>query len=114
MISKFWSMIDIDGKELAQINVDSCEEGWFHGTTISHDFSKDLQSALRWYDEVVSGQMLSFLDEAQDAVARFQLRLRLPDGQCEKVYSIQLSTNGEARFAHRLCRLGEKSENWRS
>ena len=93
-----WSMLDGDGKEIARIAVASCEEGWYYGTLVSHVFSKDLQRALRWYDEVVSNQMLSFLDEAQDEVARFQLRFRLPNGQCENVCSFQLSTSGEVTF----------------
>jgi hypothetical protein len=93
-----WSMIDIDGREIARIDVTDCEEGWHYGAVKSSKLPSELESALRWYDEVVSKQMLSFLDEASVAVERFRLRIQLPDGRCENVYSFQLSPNGEATF----------------
>ena len=97
-MSNIWAMIDGDGREIAQIAVTSCEEGWYYGAVVSQGFPKDLQQALQWYDEVVSKQMLSYLDEALDAVERFQLRVRLPDARCENLYSVQLSINGEITF----------------
>jgi hypothetical protein len=93
-----WSMIDICGREIARIAVAACEEGWYYVSVLSSSFPSELQSALQWYDEVVLKQMLSYLDEALERVARFQLRVRLPDGHCESVHSFQLSPNGEATF----------------
>lgn len=92
------SIIDAEGQEVAEIAISEIEDGWYCGTVVRDEFSEKLKQALEWYDEVVSDQMLSFVDEALAAVDRFQLRVCLSDESCEDVYSLQLSKNGEVTF----------------
>ncbi|MFT5522770.1 MAG: hypothetical protein ACI9HK_000714 [Pirellulaceae bacterium] len=91
-------MIDVDGQEIAQVAIRDIEDGWYHGALVQDSFPVDLKRALEWYDEVVSDQMLAFVDEAVAAVDRFGLQIYLSKGKCEKVHSLNVSSNGEVAF----------------
>ena len=77
------------GNTLAEILV-SDEEGWFSGRVLSQSFPSEVAKDLAWYDEVVQHQMLSYLDEAMAAVARWGLRVQFRDGSTYPTYSLHI------------------------
>ena len=92
------SIIDQLGRQVATCILSDVEDGWHYGKVVTGQFPQELSRHLSWYDEVVSGQMLSFLDEARAAIDKFQLRLRRSDGSITPVYSLHVMRNGELTF----------------
>src|SRR2546427_217949 len=92
------TLIDADGNALAELAVTTSETDWYTGKLLSQQFPPKLRDALAWYDEVIEGQMLSYLDRATDAVEQFGLRVRHPNGTAQKVYSLHINKQNEVSF----------------
>lgn len=92
------SLIGPDGVALAEFLIDDEEEGWFTGKVVGRSFPPEVEKALAWYDEVVEGQMLSYLDDAVAAVQRFELQAKFPDGSTHRTYSLHVSPSNEVSF----------------
>jgi hypothetical protein len=86
------------GDVFAELLITEEEEGWFTGRVVWQEFPPDVRTALAWYDEVVGGQMLSYLDGAAEAVEGFGLQARFPDGSTHKTYSLHVSPSAEVSF----------------
>ena len=91
-------VIDNQGRRVAEIDVQGVEDDWYYGRLVSDLLPEGLRRDLEWYDEVVSDQMLSFLDDALAAVERHQLSVRQPDEGCRRVYCLHIGKAGEATF----------------
>jgi hypothetical protein len=98
MATSVCSIIDNKGHRVAVVDVQSVEDEWFYGRLVSTVEPDGLRRDLEWYDEVVSNQMLSYLDDALRAVERHGLSVRLPDETCHKVYSLHVERSGETSF----------------
>jgi hypothetical protein len=98
MATSTYSVTDSQGRRVAEIDVQAIEEEWYYGRLVSDAIPERLRRDLEWYDQVVSNQMLSYLDEALDAVERHGLSVRVPDETCHRVYSLHLAKSGEATF----------------
>jgi hypothetical protein len=92
------TIVDADGRDVAELVVTSAENGWFHGRLLARRFPPKLQEALDWYDEVVEHQMLSYLDQALASVEKFGLAARFASGACQRVHSLQITKQDEASF----------------
>jgi hypothetical protein len=91
-------LVDADEKPLAELLVEEHDDGWFTGTVLARSFPDELERALAWYDEVVTHQMLSFLDEATSAVERWGLRVKAPDGSARRVCALHVSKPDDVSF----------------
>jgi hypothetical protein len=98
MATAICSVTDHEGRSVAEIEIQSVEDGWHYGRLVRDTMPDGLCRDLQWYDEVVSGQMLSYLDDALAGVDRHQLSVRLPDETCHQVYSLHIGKSGEASF----------------
>src|SRR5262245_7589541 len=91
-------LVDSQGHALAELLVSDEEEGWFSGRVLSQSFPSEVAKDLAWYDEVVQHQMLSYLDEAMVAVARWGLRVRFRDGSTHPTFALHISQPNEVSF----------------
>lgn len=96
--SKIVYFLSADGSILAESRIDHEEAGWFSGSIVWRRFPLEINKALDWYDEVVQGQMLSYLDEAGDAVQKFDLTVKFPDGSTHKTYGLNISPSNDVSF----------------
>ena len=87
-----------DGSNLATFAIEEVTDGWYCGTMLAASFPADLQEKLAWYDEVVTGQMLSLVDEARDGIDSFQLRIHFPDGESCPAVGLHVMASGEVCF----------------
>jgi len=92
------SVVDNQGRRVAEIDIQGVEDEWYYGRLVSDAMPEGLRRDLDWYDEVVSGQMLSYLDDALAAVERHQLSVCLPDETCQRAYSLHIDKSGETTF----------------
>ena len=97
-MASVFELIDSQGRELAQVNVTDIEDGWYYGKLSNESFSAELRKALDWYDEVVTSQMLSLVDEALAAIEEFQLRVCNSDGTHLPVFSLHASKDNSVCF----------------
>lgn len=97
-MSKKTFLIGPNEDTLAELLIADEDEGWFTGKVVCQRFPSEVKKALDWYDEVVRDQLLSHLDEATDAVQRFELRVKNPDGSIHKIYSLHVGLNNELSF----------------
>lgn len=88
----------LHGNVLAELDVTAQPDDWFAGRVLSQQFPPQLRDALAWYDEVLEGQMLSYLDQATDAVDQFGVRVGPPGGPSRSVYSLHVTSQGEVSF----------------
>jgi hypothetical protein len=96
--SKIVYFLGSDGSILAESRLNHEEEGWFSGTIVWQRFPVEIKKALDWYDEVVQGQMLSYLDEAEAAVRKFELTAKFPDGSTHKTYALNIGPSNSVSF----------------
>jgi hypothetical protein len=92
------ALIDSRGNTLADLLVSDEEEGWFSGRVLWQSFPSAVAQDLAWYDEVVQHQMLSYLDAAMAAVARWGLRVRFRDGSTHPAYALHIGQPNEVSF----------------
>jgi hypothetical protein len=92
------TLVDQQGRRVADVDLQGVEKEWFYGQIVSDAIPEDLRRDLEWYDEVVSNQMLSFLDDSSAAVERHDLFVVFPDQPRRKVYSLHVSRSGETTF----------------
>jgi hypothetical protein len=91
-------LVDLEGNTLAELLIADEEEGWFTGKAGWQGFPSEAKKALAWYDEVVQGQMLNYLDGATAAVHRIGLQARFPDGSTHLTYSLHVTPSDEVSF----------------
>ena len=91
------ALVDSRENTLAEILI-SDEGGWLSGRVLSQSFPSEVAKDLAWYDEVVQHQMLSYLDEAMAAVARWGLRVQFRDGSTYPVYALHIGQPDEVSF----------------
>jgi hypothetical protein len=89
------TLIDAAGLPVAELLLTREDDGWLSGSVLSQRLPPKLKEALDWYDEVVENQMLSYLDQALEAVDRFGLSARSQDGTARKVYALHVSKQNE-------------------
>jgi hypothetical protein len=89
---------DATGRELASIRIEEVTDGWYYGEVRSSSLPADLEEKLAWYDEVVSGQMLSLVDAAREAVDAYRLRVELPSGESAPAVGLHVMASGEVCF----------------
>jgi hypothetical protein len=87
-----------DARPLAELAITDEEEGWLSGRVLWQRFPPEVARALAWYDEVVQDQMLSYLDEAAEAVERLGLQARLADGSTHPTFRLHVSRSQEVSF----------------
>lgn len=98
MPTSICAVVDKQGRRVAEVEIQSVEGEWYYGRLVSDELPEGLRRDLDWYDEVVSGQMLSYLDEALAAVERHQLSVCLPGETYRPVYSLHIGRSGETAF----------------
>lgn len=98
MSTSICSIIDNHGRRVAEVAIQAVEDEWYYGRLVGEAIPEGLRRDLAWYDEVVSNQMLSYLDDALHAVERHGLAVLLPDETRHKVYSLHINTSGETAF----------------
>lgn len=89
---------DPAGRELASILIEEISNGWYYGKVATSSLPADLRDKLGWYDEVVSGQVLSLVDEARDAIDAYRLRIELPGGESFPAVGLHVMASGEVCF----------------
>jgi hypothetical protein len=92
------TLIDRHASQLASFWIDAIQEGWYSGHVNSSSFPPDLQQRLEWYNEVVSNQMLSFVDDARSAIDQHHLLVRLPSGDVHPVVALHVMRSGDVSF----------------
>ena len=103
MATSICSVLDNRGCRVAQIDLESVENEWYYGRLLSDAFSDELRHDLGWYDEVVSDQMLSYVDDALRAVERHELSVCLPDETRTKSTRCILTSQVKQSFASHRC-----------
>jgi hypothetical protein len=98
MTSSICSVIDHQGCRVAEVEIQGVEDEWYHGRLVEATLPEGLRRDLAWYDEVISQQMLSYLDDALHAVERHGLSVCFPDDTCHRVYSLHIDPAGETTF----------------
>lgn len=98
MASSICSIMDNQGRQVAEIDIQGVENEWYYGRLMTDAIPEGLRRDLEWYDEVVSTQMLSYLDDATDAVERHGLSVCFPDETCHKAYGLHIDKSGETAF----------------
>lgn len=98
MAASVCAILDDQGRQIAEVDIHGVEDAWYYGRIVSEAFPEGLRRDLEWYDEVVSNQMLSYLDDAVHAVERHGLSVRFPDGACHRVYSLHIERSRETTF----------------
>lgn len=92
------TLTDRDGNVLAEVEVTAQPDGWLVGKVVSQAFPPQFRQALAWYDEVLEGQMLSYLDQATDAIDRFGVIVSSLGSPAQRVYSLHVTSQGEVSF----------------
>lgn len=87
-------------QDIAEIEINDIENDWYYGTIITNRFDEAEKKALAWYDEVVTGQMLSYVDEALLAVEKLGFNVRFSNDKCARIHSVHLS--GERTIVFRI------------
>lgn len=98
MPTSICSIFDKDGNQVAEVGIQAVEDEWYYGRLTRNAIPEPLRRDLDWYDEVVSNQILSYLDDARHAVERHALAVRLPDGTSHRLYSLHVNKSGETEF----------------
>lgn len=98
MTSTLYTILNAQGHTIADIAITSIEEGWHYGHMVHDHLPDQLRQDCAWYDEVVSGQMLSFLDDATAAMDQYRLTIKAPDGTCQSLHSIHLEPTGDVTW----------------
>jgi hypothetical protein len=98
MPNSICTIVDHQGRRVADVEIQDVNEEWYYGRLVSDALPDGLRRDLEWYDEVVSGQMLSYLDDALAAVDRHQLSVQLADEESRQVYSLHIGRSGNTTF----------------
>lgn len=98
MATSICPILDQYGQPVAKVDLQDTEDGWYYGQLVGDALPAGLRHDLQWYDDVVSNQTLSYLDDALHAVEQHGLSVRLPDETCHKVYSLHIEKTGETAF----------------
>ena len=98
MSSTTFSILDNLGRPVAEFELLELESDWYDGRLVSDAMPEGIRRDLGWLDEVVSNQLLSYLDDAILAVERHALSVRFPDGTCHRAFALHVSKSGETEF----------------
>lgn len=98
METSICSITDNRERRVVEVEIQGVEDGWYYGRVVSDSIPEDLRRDLEWYDEVVSNQLLSCLDDALGAVELHGLSVCFADETCQKVYSLHVDKEGETTF----------------
>jgi hypothetical protein len=98
MATSTCSILDNQGRRVAEVDIEGVEDEWYYGRLVSDAIPEELRRDLEWYDDVVSNQMLSYLDDAVHAVEGHGLSVRLPDQTSHRVYSLHVDRSGQTAF----------------
>lgn len=96
--SKIAYLRDPVGRELASILIEEVSDGWYSGKVLSSSLPADLKEKLSWYDEVVSGQVLSLVDAAREAIDAYRSRIEMPGGESFPAVGLHVMASGEVCF----------------
>jgi len=91
------SLLDQDGHELARFAIEDILEGWHYAKLVWHAIPNEIYKTLKWYDEVVADQMLSYLDSALAAIDSYHLRIRIGD-KVHPIYSLRITDDNDVSF----------------
>jgi hypothetical protein len=91
-------LIDQGGNVVASARV--ADEGGYYGGTIDLGGMPDvMRRVFDEFEEIVNGQMLSFLDEIEGKIAALSLRVLLQDGSSARVRDLQIyPATGDVSF----------------
>jgi hypothetical protein len=92
------SIIDNQGRRVAEVDIHAVEDGWYYGRLVKDAIPDELRRDLEWYDQVVSNQMLSYLDDVRAAVERHELSVCFADETCHKAYALHIDRSGDTTF----------------
>jgi hypothetical protein len=98
MTKSQYVLVDQQDQPLLRLDIQSIEDGWYYGWGQAEVLPPQIQRDLDWYDDILSSQSLSYLDEAEASVERHQLAVRLDDGAPQRVHSLHLAKTGEVTF----------------
>ena len=103
MATSICSVLDNRGCRVAQIDLESVENEWYYGRLLSDAFSDELRHDLGWYDEVVSDQMLSYVDDALRASNDTSFPCAFPMRRATKSTRCVLTSQVKQSFASHRC-----------
>ena len=98
MPSTTYTILDYQHRPIAEFDLLELVDEWYYGRLASDALPEAIRRDLDWYDEVVSKQLLSYIDDAILAVERHALSERFPDGTCHRAFALHVSKSGETEF----------------
>jgi hypothetical protein len=92
-------LADVKGQVFGRMEVDESTDGWMLGKLTEDRLTAEMKRAFRWLEDVANDQMLSFLDEAEDAIEMFQLGIVIPGGNgFQPVCNLQIMNQTDVAF----------------
>jgi hypothetical protein len=82
-------LTDAHGNRVATVAVDQRGD-YYSGSIDLEDLPGDLLHAFEEYEEIVSEQMFGLLDEAEEKIARYGLKIGLDDGNEAFIEDLQV------------------------
>jgi hypothetical protein len=100
MTTKLITILDPSGNVVARAQVGE-EGGRFAGEVDLRLMPRALREKFEEFEEIVNGQMFSFLDEIEEQIAALRLRVVFPGGQESGIEDLQIYPT-EQRVSFRL------------
>lgn len=92
------NLVDSTGRVLARASVQ--DEGKFYGGCIDLEMTPaNVRTLFNEFEEIVNGQMFSFLDEIQGRMEMLHIKVQFDDGRVAPVTDLQVfPSTGEVSF----------------
>lgn len=88
-------LTDAEARDLGRVQIESLEGGLLRGDFEPGSDYPSVEPIFRFFSDVVEQQSFSFLDEAESAVARLGVRLRVNDSRDPiPVHDVQIYPDG--------------------
>jgi hypothetical protein len=99
MESRTYLLADAEGHVFGRIEVHETSDGWLLGKLTEDRLTPAMKQAFAWLEEIANDQMLSFLNEAEDAIEKYQFGIVIPGGNgFQPVYNLQIMNKTDVAF----------------
>lgn len=89
MLTQTVKLIDINRTVVATAQVVE-QDGKFNGRIDLHLMPVNIQQKFTEYEEIVNGQMFSFLDEIEEQISELRLKIRFETGEERTIDDLQI------------------------
>ncbi len=99
MNEQLFSLVDARGTALARVKVVPDGDDWLLGKIITDHIPEEVRQVFRWHEEVANENMLSFLDEAEQAISLLGLGVLAEDDPTFRpVFDLQIMNGDDVAF----------------